>query len=455
MLYLGPALRCVATVAATAAVGAYARRRGVLCRFGVRVLERAVAEIFTPALIVLKVLPNVSGATLRAAWPMALMCLVIVSWGFGSGWCACRLLRRRHPAVAELSGLVMTALAFPNSFSVPYSVFLALGAHPALQQPGAPPAPHAAVEARASSLFLFSYVVWVAARWSIGYPALTGACQSPRAWAGKVGNPPTVALALALPLGALASALSLDAWAASDGREWLAPAVQAVEYAARCLVPSTLFTLGAQLSAAVQSVRGTARAAGRRRASGARASGGALGGEAECGAVASVAPGRATKELCDASASPSEAASHLSEAASHLESHLGAAAEAGRSDQAGRAGAEVGGEGAEGGTDEGPVLPAVAYAAIILGRQVAGPLIGASVARALRDVLGVTDRVTLLVAMLQSAGPPMSNLAVMAGLAGGEAVSRASALVLLATYSFSLISWTAAISLFLSVLEEG
>ena len=56
--YIVPALRSVATVGATAAVGAYARYRGVLTASGVKVLEKAVSEIFTPALILLKVLPN-------------------------------------------------------------------------------------------------------------------------------------------------------------------------------------------------------------------------------------------------------------------------------------------------------------------------------------------------------------------------------------------------------------
>ena len=60
----------------------------------------------------------------------------------------------------------------------------------------------------------------------------------------------------------------------------------------------------------------------------------------------------------------------------------------------------------------------------------------------------MTDRITLTVACLQSAGPPMSNLAVMAGLAGGADVSRASALVLLVTLLMlhRLVVWTFALS---------
>ena len=44
-------------------------------------------------------------------------------------------MRRAKPIGAEgsFSGLIMTAVAFPNSFSVPMTLLLALGPHPALQ----------------------------------------------------------------------------------------------------------------------------------------------------------------------------------------------------------------------------------------------------------------------------------------------------------------------------------
>ena len=42
---------------------------------------------------------------------------------------------------------------------------------------------------------------------------------------------------------------------------------------------------------------------------------------------------------------------------------------------------------------------------------------------------------------------------VMAGLAGGEDVSRACALVLLVTYCASIVTWTGAIALFLRLVS--
>ena len=65
----------------------------------------------------------------------------------------------------------------------------------------------------------------------------------------------------------------------------------------------------------------------------------------------------------------------------------------------------------------------------------------------------VDEPVALMVAMLQSAGPPMINLAVMAGLAGGD-VSTDCAGVLLVTYAASVVSWTVAISGFLALLHD-
>lgn len=231
------ALRSVATVAATASLGAYAKHRGVLTRSGLKTAERLVAEIATPSLILLKLVAG-SGITpdrLAGVAPMALMCLAMVSYGFVAGWCLTRVLRRRHPeAMRRLSGLVCVSIAFPNSFSVPYTLFLALADHPALQPQGAPPAaavapsdhhqpqhvddghvgrhgPQLSPADQAAELFLLSYVVWVAARWSIGYPALTGACASRRQWLGKMVNPPTVTVAIAVPVGLLAASLQPSA----------------------------------------------------------------------------------------------------------------------------------------------------------------------------------------------------------------------------------------------------
>ena len=87
---------------------------------------------------------------------MALNCLCIVGFGFASGTCLCRILRRSHPKeMADLSGLVLVSISFPNSFSVPLTLFIAVAGHPSLQPPGMRMSVEATVD-RATSLFLFS-----------------------------------------------------------------------------------------------------------------------------------------------------------------------------------------------------------------------------------------------------------------------------------------------------------
>jgi len=97
-------------------------------------------------------------------------------------------------------------------------------------------------------------------------------------------------------------------------------------------------------------------------------------------------------------------------------------------------------------------LPSVAYITVLVLRLLVGPFIGAAVACGfLRMVCGVHDRVVLMVAMLQSAGPPMINLAVMAGL--NESAEKETAKLLLVTYAFSIVSWTTSIAFFLRLLH--
>lgn len=255
---LAPALRSVLTVAATAAVGAYAKHRGALDDAGVKVLEKLIAEVFTPSLVLLKVLPNVTVQAISSTWPMALNCAVMIAFGFWSGQRVCHRLHYQYPeAFPQLTALVSVAVAFPNSFSVPLTLFLTIADHPALMR--WPDTSSTMVADRGASLFLLSYMVWIVARWTIGYPVLTGACYSCGKWARKVLNPPVIALLIALPAGGIAGQLHLTepvetASPANVVRAslWLSPFSSAIQYASRCLVPCTLFTLGAQLSSVVQ-----------------------------------------------------------------------------------------------------------------------------------------------------------------------------------------------------------
>jgi hypothetical protein len=96
-------------------------------------------------------------------------------------------------------------------------------------------------------------------------------------------------------------------------------------------------------------------------------------------------------------------------------------------------------------------LPMVAYFSVMIFRQVVGAFFGACVAFLfLRDLCGVSDHAVLLVSMLQSAGPPMINLSVMAGLSGSAEIETAK--LLLFTYSASLVTWTVSIAFYLWLL---
>merc|ERR1711972_1156043 len=79
------------------------------------------------------------------------------------------------------------------------------------------------------------------------------------------------------------------------------------------------------------------------------------------------------------------------------------------------------------------VLPAIVYPVILLLRQGAGSIFAAFVVCGfLRGTCGVSNRVVLIVAMLQGAGPPMINLSVMAGLSGSAEMETSK--LLLFTY---------------------
>merc|ERR1712003_585853 len=83
-------------------------------------------------------------------------------------------------------------------------------------------------------------------------------------------------------------------------------------------------------------------------------------------------------------------------------------------------------------------MPMSGFVAIVCLRQLISPVIGILIAvGVLRSMLGVNDPVVLLVGMLQTAGPPMINLGVMAGLSGSGQTTVAK--LLLFSYSASIV----------------
>mmetsp|Transcript_4502 Transcript_4502/g.9161 ORF Transcript_4502/g.9161 Transcript_4502/m.9161 type:complete len:368 (+) Transcript_4502:3-1106(+) len=358
----GIAAQSVATVAACASVGVYGRRTGVLTESALKAIDKMISSMYLPCLIFKTVLPHASLAVLVDIWPLALVCVVSIIYGLLAG----AVIGRKTP---RFRGMLMVAVAFPNSFSVPLTLMLACGDLPVLlshgQQGGE------ALTSRINFLFLMSYSLWVLARWSIGYPILTGAISFSQ-WRKKVLNPPVVACLLATALGLVWNEVPQ---AQRPGLEEalqpvLAPLAVALQYAGQCSVPSILITLGAKVDEAVASLWPSKRALS-----------------------AKLLP-------------PSEAQEEL---------------------------------------------PVSAYLAVLVLRQAVGPAVGALVLLGgVRGLCGVGSPVVLLVGMLQTAGPPMINLAVMAGLS--ETSEKETARLLLITYACSVVTWTVSIAFFLALL---
>uniref|UniRef100_A0A7S4RJR3 Uncharacterized protein n=1 Tax=Alexandrium monilatum TaxID=311494 RepID=A0A7S4RJR3_9DINO len=358
----------VATVAACTAVGVYARRAGVLTASALKDLDKLVSSIYLPCLIFKKVLPNTNAGVLLDVWPLGVVCCASVLYGLLAG----ALVGRGTP---RFRGMVMVAIAFPNSFSVPLTLMLALGDLPVLLTQGQPGGD--ALAARVNFLFLMSYSLWTLARWSIGFPLLSGAISF-REWRRKVLNPPVVACLLAAGLGLAWDQVPVGARPRWEERlrPLLQPLSAALQYAGQCSVPSILLTLGAKVDEAVASLWGRSK----RTVSGSRA------------------------KLLAAAELPVE-----------------------------------------------ETLPASSYVAVLVMRQVLGPALGALLSLGvLRGLCGVTDPVVLLVGMLQTAGPPMINLAIMSGLSG--TAEKETARLLLLTYGCSAATWTLSIAFFLALL---
>eukprot|EP00658_Telonema_sp_P-2_P073763 TRINITY_DN62873_c0_g1_i1.p2 TRINITY_DN62873_c0_g1~~TRINITY_DN62873_c0_g1_i1.p2 ORF type:complete len:192 (+),score=48.39 TRINITY_DN62873_c0_g1_i1:158-733(+) len=157
---IGAATSSVATVAMVASVGAYAAHREILTKSALKPLDKLVKEVFTPAMVFYKVVPNISVEILVSIWPMAAGCLVVVLSGLALGYTASHLLHKQHPsAFPRFQGLLMVALAFPNSFAIPMTLQLTLSDLQVFRQEDLPDAD--AVRDHTLSLYLFSYVVWI------------------------------------------------------------------------------------------------------------------------------------------------------------------------------------------------------------------------------------------------------------------------------------------------------
>ena len=99
-------------------------------------------------------------------------------------------------------------------------------------------------------------------------------------------------------------------------------------------------------------------------------------------------------------------------------------------------------------------MPLCALVKVLVARQIAGGLLCVGVAIGLlRNLCGINDPVMLLVAMMQCVGPPMINLATMAGLEGDPEAQMQTAKLLLLCYATSVVTWVMWMVAFLHLLQ--
>lgn len=417
-------LKAVLTVAACASAGGYLTHIGILEAKEKKILGKIVSEVFLPALILEKTIPNVSFGVIHSIWPLIVSCVLVVLYGLGSGYVVGKRVLRLSE---EMRGLLMVAVGFPNSFSVPMTLMLAI--------PESEFQPTNNISSRIKLLFLLSYTLWVLARWSIGYPILSGALSF-EAWRKKVMNPPVKACLLGIILGLVWNEAIPSDWrenvvtslrneneapksedvnGMNSGGENVSPfhtllaaflqiAHTALDYAGRCCVPCILISLGANLyEAAVETFGGGSFSV---------LSGGSLFRSTRRPGISSVRQALMIEEVSESQVD----------------------------------------EEVISGVPESAGFPLSANMWVLFLRQILGPVFAGIVCYMLKESIDLVDnRMVLMVGFLQGAGPPMINLSVMAGINENSAQSLAVAKLLLLTYAFSILSWTVAIAGFLHV----
>eukprot|EP01063_Lacrimia_lanifica_P021230 TRINITY_DN28500_c0_g1_i1.p1 TRINITY_DN28500_c0_g1~~TRINITY_DN28500_c0_g1_i1.p1 ORF type:complete len:435 (+),score=73.61 TRINITY_DN28500_c0_g1_i1:60-1364(+) len=427
--YAAAAAQAVAEVVLVSSAGAYMVFRGALPKTALKTCDKMLVEVFTPSLVVAKVVPHANIDGLIALWPLMIACVWDILLGLILGWGVSACLRK-----PSLRGIIQAAISFPNAIAVCLTLAQALARTPALQgivtrqveaNTSAPlyaALPRddvaAVLSEQAGALILTSTVWWNLSRWTVGYSLVAppNSSQSVASRMRKVINPPVLACVVAIAIGV------------SPARTWWLsedPAAQvlvsAVTMLGRCMVPTVMLLLGARVAHSVVDMR--------RAKADLPTAGGAT-------AQLLTPPPRSEKD--DDSVLSALAATSTSTLDHPLRTPTDVVPSAFVSFE----------------PDDAPVRRAEAYdwkvvCAVILCRQCVCAVSGLALVYALS--YATRDAMLLVCVYLQTAGPPAINLTVMAGLHGSH--EEAMARTLMYAYLGSVATWTGAIALLLQVLE--
>eukprot|EP00754_Rhynchopus_humris_P048859 Rhum_TRINITY_DN803_c0_g1::Rhum_TRINITY_DN803_c0_g1_i1::g.2449::m.2449 len=469
MEVVAEAVQAVAEVLLVVSFGVYLGWNGVLDNTGIKRLEKVIVGIFTPSLIIAKVIPQANWARIVGLWPLISVCPWNMFWGCLFGYILTRFLLR----CPQNTGVVQAALSFPNTISVCLTLANVLARAQTVQeltvaQGNVPNGTDTEIGSqgledfllsRSSVYVLTSTVWWNFARWTVGYNLLC--YDAGESWASrmqKVLNPPVKGCIIAFIFGF--TPFLQNWWVSKHFTAVLV--VTAFELVGRCMVPCVLVTLGARVFNVTKDQVAEYRALRGKKAPGAPS--------APLAIDASVGGAPVAAAPTSPSAAGSTSASLFNTEAVEVRS---------------------GGEG-EGDADEmvelevfnddggsifadpldvhncpaderadAPLAPATTTETsgsftlttkllIVFCRQVVLSGMGLLLVTAYTQA-GVTDVMLLIVCWLQTAGPPMINLAIMAGLHGAFESDVASTLML--AYLFSVLSWSAGIASLLYILR--
>eukprot|EP01064_Diplonema_japonicum_P016451 TRINITY_DN2446_c0_g1_i1.p1 TRINITY_DN2446_c0_g1~~TRINITY_DN2446_c0_g1_i1.p1 ORF type:complete len:410 (+),score=133.57 TRINITY_DN2446_c0_g1_i1:58-1287(+) len=400
------AVEAVLEVLVVASFGAYLGYRRMFPKEAIKVVDKLILHLFIPCLILDSVVPQVHASMFQQLWPLITVCFWNLFWGTTIGFALSVAMHVPH-----LRGALQACIAFPNTTAVVLTLSQSLTATQPVIDLYRRTANSADVTGRtdgelqvdlfnrATALVLTSTVWWNIAKWSLAYNLL--APEGEKTWkekALKVVNPPVIACLLAFSLGFIPG---VGSWWVGTSKT-ATVVVGSLQKGGRCLVPCMLLVLGGRIYHSLISEFNAA--------------------EQQEDVEAPLYEGVGL-----------EVSTRLQEIDEPTDD------EAGDEDEK----IDIRAPEMEGFT------PRVKFC-IIFFRQ--GVCLGLGVLFMWLLSHGCSEMMMLLICFLQTAGPPMINLSVMAGLHGNHEAGLAQ--TLMAAYLVSIVTWVLGITVALGVLQQ-